>query len=61
MKFLTYKASDDDYRAFTELNSIEDLVRFVEENGGDIILGTVYDPKDNRYKMGITIYDDYIY
>ena len=61
MKFLTYKASDDNYRSYTEINSIEELVRFVEENGGDIILGTVYDPEDNRYKMGITIYDDYVY
>lgn len=61
MKFLTYKASDDNYRTFTEINSIEELVRFIEESEGDIILGTVYDPEDNRYKMGITIFDDYIY
>ena len=59
MKFLTYKASDDDYKTFTELNSIEDLVRFVEVNG-DIIFGTVYDPKDDSYKLSILIYDDYI-
>lgn len=61
MKFLTYKASDDDYRTFTEINSMEELVQFAEENGGDIILGTVYDPEEGNYKLGITIYDDYIY
>lgn len=59
MKFLTYKASDDDYKTFTELNSIKDLIRFVEANG-DIIFGTVFDSEEGNYKLGITIYDDYI-
>lgn len=59
MKFLTYKVSDDDYRTFTELNSIEDLIQFYTING-DIIFGTVYDYEDNTYKLGITIYDGYI-
>ena len=59
MKFLTYKVSDDDYKTFTELNSIEDLIQFVETNG-DIIFGTVYDFENNNYKLGITIYDGYI-
>lgn len=59
MKFLTYKVSDDDYKTFTEINSLEDLIRFVNTNG-DIIFGAVYDFENNNYKLGITIYDGYI-
>ena len=59
MKFLTYKVSDDDYKTYTEVNSIEELIQFVETNG-DIIFGTVYDFEDNKCKLGIIIYDGYI-
>lgn len=59
MKFLTLKASDDNYVTYTELNSIGDLIQFIEENG-EIIFGSNYDPKDDSYKLSILVYDDYI-
>lgn len=59
MKFLTLKASDDNYVTYTELNSIDDLIQFIEEYG-EIIFGSNYDPKDDSYKLSILIYDDYI-
>lgn len=50
MKFAIRKASDWNYEDELEINSLEELIKFINNNGGKIIL------KEER----ITIYDDYV-
>jgi hypothetical protein len=52
MKFKVTKASDWDYKDEIEINTLEELIRFTESNGGTII----FDTDDNEIK----IYDGYI-
>ena len=59
MKIRVRKASNDTYKSYAELKTIEDLLSFVEYNG-EIIVGSMFVPEKDEYEIGITIYDDYI-
>ena len=60
MKIRVRKASNDEFENIIELDTIEDLFTFVENNG-DIIVGSMFVPEKDEYELGITIHDDYIY
>lgn len=53
MKALITKASDCDYEEIREFDSLEQLLQFAEENGGDLIIST----KSESYALDLTIYD----
>ena len=59
MKIRVRKASNDEFESIIELNTIEDLFSFVENNG-EIIVGSMFVPEKDGYEIGITIYDDYV-
>lgn len=59
MKIRVRKASNDEFETIIELNTIEDLFSFVENNG-EIIVGGMFVPEKDEYEIGITIYDDYV-
>ena len=59
MKIRVRKASNDEFESMIELDTIEDLFAFVEDNG-DIIVGSMFVPEKDEYEIGITIYDDYV-
>ena len=60
MKFPLRKASNYEFESTIELNTIEDLVEFVENNG-EVIFGLMFMPETESYELGFTIHDDYIY
>ena len=60
MKIRVRRASNDEFESIIELDTIEDLIAFVEDNG-EIIVGSMFVPGKDEYELGITIDDDYIY
>ena len=60
MKIRVRKASNDKFESTIELDTIEELFDFVENNG-EIIVGSMFVPEKDGYELGITIHDDYIY
>lgn len=53
MKALITKASDCDYEEIREFDSLEQLLQFAEDNGGDLIIST----RDSSSALDITVYD----
>ena len=58
MKILLRKAGDIDYRKIIEMKDLEEVIKFMDEIGEDLILFRVKDKKD--YELEIMIYDNYI-
>lgn len=67
MEFFVTKTSDWDYKEHIEINTLEELLKFVKENG-DIIIQNPYPYRENLYSIEITDalpisdcddYDDY--
>lgn len=53
MKALITKASDRYYEKIREFDSLEQLLQFAEDNGGDLIIST----RDSSFALDITVYD----
>lgn len=62
MKLVVTKASDDSYLEKINIETLEELFDFVEQNGDCIIsLATPYEENDEYFEdKGLMIYDDYI-
>ena len=56
MKFILFKTSDADYIKSIEIASLEELIRFIDDNGGKIVIGSNYISANVWF---IEIYDDY--
>jgi hypothetical protein len=57
MKFFVTKTSTWNYKKHIEINSLEELMDFVKDNGGEVVLSEPYPCSDNL--PSIEIYDDY--
>lgn len=58
------KASNYDFEKYLIFNTLEELLNFIEKNGGSVIItknqiNSQYQ-KDKSYDYEITIYDDYV-
>ena len=62
MKLVVTKASNDTYLEKIEIETLEELFDFVEQNGDCIIsTETSYEENDKYFEAkGLMIYDDYI-
>ena len=58
MKFQLEKASDWNFREDLEIDTLEDLMKFVEESISDVIITTALVPEG--YDARIKLYDDYL-
>ena len=58
MKFAITKTSDWRYTDDLEINSIKQLIRFIDDNGGQVVIITNNNISDKTIPE-IEIYDDY--
>jgi hypothetical protein len=60
MKFIVLKASDYEYRKEVEINSLEELMEFMNSTKYSIIIEKDYDHITDKLENTLTIYDDYL-
>ena len=60
MKFIVLKASDYEYRKEMEINSLEELMEFMDSVENSVIVGKDYDHITDELENTLTIYDDYL-
>ena len=60
IKFVVFKASDDDYREVVEVNSLEEFMNFVNKIEYPVIIGKELNFETDEVEDTLTIYDDYL-
>lgn len=60
IKFVVFKASDDDYREAIEVNSLEEFMDFVNKIEYPVIIGKELNFETDEVEDTLTIYDDYL-
>lgn len=60
IKFVVFKASDDDYREVVEVNSLEEFMDFVNKIEYPVIIGKELNFETDEVEDTLTIYDDYL-
>ena len=60
IKFVVFKASDDDYREVVEVNSLEEFMNFVSKIEYPVIIGKELNFETDEVEDTLTIYDDYL-
>lgn len=60
MKFIVLKASDYEYRKEMEINSLEELMEFMNSVENSVIVGKDYDHITDELENTLIIYDDYL-
>lgn len=60
IKFLVLKASDDEYETTIEINSLEELMNFLDTIKHSVIIKKKYNFKTNEVVNTLKIYDDYL-
>ena len=60
IKFLVLKASDDEYKTTIEINSLEELMNFLDTIKHSVIIRKKYNFKTNAAVNTLKIYDDYL-
>lgn len=60
IKFLVLKASDDEYETTIEINSLEELMNFLDTIEYSVIIGKEYNFKTDEAVNTLKIYDDYL-
>ena len=60
IKFLVLKASDDEYKTTIEINSLEELMNFLDTIKHSVIIKKKYNFKTNEVVNTLKIYDDYL-
>ena len=60
IKFVVFKASDDDYREVVDVNSLEEFMNFVNKIEYPVIIGKELNFETDEVEDTLTIYDDYL-
>lgn len=60
IKFVVFKASDDDYREAIEVNSLEEFMGFVNKIEYPVIIGKELNFETDEVENTLIIYDDYL-
>lgn len=60
IKFVVFKASDDEYREVIKISSLEEFMNFVNKLEYPVILGKEVDFETDEVENTLTIYDDYL-
>lgn len=60
IKFVVFKASDDEYREVIKINSLEEFMNFVNKIEYPVVIGRELNFETEEVENTLTIYDDYL-